>query len=138
MPLQEGECIDGLKVYLPMTDSGSFLGTHVLALGQKFNFAFTSVDKLKTFIQLGESLNIFKTIGSRVGVFQCSVEEYGQMQEEDPKLPFITIDTEADPEVFQNLFVGDSSKENIKVTHITKENLDFYFVKKESKPSRIN
>ena len=130
MPLQEGELIEGLKIYLPMTDSGSFLGMHVLAIGQKFNFAFTSVDKLRKFIQLGKSLNIFKTIGSQISVFQCSVEEYEQMREKDQKLPLISIDTEASPEVFQNIFVGESSKENIKITQITKENLEICFVKK--------
>lgn len=134
MTLKDDEPIDDLHVFLPMIKPGSFVGMYSFQTSQKFNFAFTSTEKMKEFIRLGRDLNLFHSIGSTFLAFPCTIKEYMEMKERDPHLPLLAIDPDPNPEVLQNIFVGDSGKENVKVARIKKDNLlEIYLVKKEPK-----
>lgn len=119
------EYTEDTVLYLLMTENKKFVGIIDFATNKKFNFGFTSINKAKEFLQICRKNNQLKNIRM---VYRCTLGEYSQLQEKDPKFPYVAIDT--DPEQLSSypLIIGDASKENIRVLRLDKPNGKIYSI----------
>ncbi len=127
------ELTESTQVYLPMLKPGTFYGMYDFGSDKKFNFAFTSIEKLKEFVKVGKRAGIFKGVSSEMVVFPCSIGQYYIMKDKDPILPDLSVDTDPNYEAIKNLFIGDSSRENIKATMTEDATTEYWHIKKSKR-----